>query len=670
MSALVPWPFSPRSLKGSFKNELLNWSSLVLFCGIFLSVGWVLWHTSTRPLQPLVQARVQITEGADRSPSEAGATGATPGEVGLPYFQLRPDRDHMGHATLSVPFNTPADAPFGGGERQESTHSLVLFQAINGGDYFLNGVWLHNVPTSTEQARWAWYRPQLIQLPNALLHAPDQPNVLTIRQSTYEPFWLIPRVYLGLSDDARFVYEITFYLAHTLASATHFFALMVGAFMLAVGVSTRHGKSYILVGWIATVWSTLYVLAMLEYIPYRYYELWRASGYFLEGILLTLLPAYVMHHIGKPFSRRTLRVFYALSLVTPAVYWAAGRDAENLIDTVWSLPMLLLYLWSIGHLAVYAFKAQKGSTWALLVQSLFTITVGFHDFGHLTGLIHRLNLEVPHWFASYALTELVYFIHLGLPFMLIVSAQIMLEERRAYILEIASHSVHLREVLATREEELRQSYANESKMERKNAASLERERIYQDVHDSIGSRLIATLFSARQGRLNASTMESQIKHCLDDLRLIINSDMDATGDIQSAVFDYCMGMETALESSAFLFQYEISDGSAIHLFPKVHMDFLRILQELVTNAIKHSGGSEILVQLAQSDTSIQLTVTDNGSGLPQGMALHSPAPHGLSGGRGWHGILQRARKIGASCTTLPVAQGTSIAVYLPLVAPE
>src|SRR5437667_12248924 len=66
-----------------------------------------------------------------------------------------------------------------------------------------------------------------------------------------------------------------------------------------------------------------------------------------------------------------------------------------------------------------------------------------------------------------------------------------------------------------------------------------------------------------------------------------------------------------------------SSTTALHLY--------RIAQEAVSNAVKHSGASEIIVRLDRLETGVRLTVSDNGSGIPharfvrEGMGLRSMA---------------------------------------------
>jgi signal transduction histidine kinase len=56
-------------------------------------------------------------------------------------------------------------------------------------------------------------------------------------------------------------------------------------------------------------------------------------------------------------------------------------------------------------------------------------------------------------------------------------------------------------------------------------------------------------------------------------------------------------------------------GDDTRLNPKLEMMIYRIMHELVSNALKHSGASHILVEIAQDTDEVFLTVQDDGCGF-------------------------------------------------------
>ena len=101
----------------------------------------------------------------------------------------------------------------------------------------------------------------------------------------------------------------------------------------------------------------------------------------------------------------------------------------------------------------------------------------------------------------------------------------------------------------------------------------------------------------------------------------------------------------------------LSDAAAV---PVAHtLPLLRILQESLSNALKHSRASEIAVTLACDGEALHLVASDNGQGFDAGQ-IHV--------GKGVNSMEKRARGIGADLHIEggPGAGGASVRVSLPL----
>ena len=103
------------------------------------------------------------------------------------------------------------------------------------------------------------------------------------------------------------------------------------------------------------------------------------------------------------------------------------------------------------------------------------------------------------------------------------------------------------------------------------------------------------------------------------------------------------------------------EDSVLGDFPADHL--CRIATEAVHNAVRHSRCTRIDIALAVAGTDLVLTVSDNGSGLQQGMERRKDQGLGL---RLMH---YRARMIGGRCSIgMAPGGGTRIEVRVPLVS--
>ena len=125
--------------------------------------------------------------------------------------------------------------------------------------------------------------------------------------------------------------------------------------------------------------------------------------------------------------------------------------------------------------------------------------------------------------------------------------------------------------------------------------------------------------------------------------------------LSPALEDFCEGVTTPQFQVIFQ-SYDIREDS-ISLDKKLMI--YRIIQELVNNAIKHSKGTEVLVDMTQDESQIRLTVEDNGVGMQENKINNS--------GIGLHNIQSRIAYLnGEMQTESQPGNGTTINIQIDL----
>jgi signal transduction histidine kinase len=97
-------------------------------------------------------------------------------------------------------------------------------------------------------------------------------------------------------------------------------------------------------------------------------------------------------------------------------------------------------------------------------------------------------------------------------------------------------------------------------------------------------------------------------------------------------------------------------GDAIALDKKQEANLFRIVQELVTNSIKHAEASEINIQLSHLENTLQLTVEDNGKGFDSKTIK--------SDGIGMRNVQSRVDYLNATKDFLSNEKGTSYTITM------
>lgn len=221
-------------------------------------------------------------------------------------------------------------------------------------------------------------------------------------------------------------------------------------------------------------------------------------------------------------------------------------------------------------------------------------------------------------------------------------------------------------VLQQQKQKLEMEFQENMSKAQLEAQEQDRARIAADLHDSVGSLLWAAKLNAsfieRSVPLNNAARESH-NELLSILDQTIQTVRRISWQLTPEAFQHA-GLAQSLEhlcttldgkgiAVAFHAQQPAmwNDGKALHVF--------RIVQELVSNSVKHSRANRIDVSLSCPDNTLLVSVEDDGIG-------YQPKPQ--AGGVGWWSIRQRARQIGAELAIglPPSGRGFSVTVTLPL----
>lgn len=196
-------------------------------------------------------------------------------------------------------------------------------------------------------------------------------------------------------------------------------------------------------------------------------------------------------------------------------------------------------------------------------------------------------------------------------------------------------------------QELEAIYAELAEQRRVEALSEERERIMMDLHDGVGGQLVTALAYLEGGGEDPALLRSTLNACLADLSLTVDS-LAAEGSIPTLlgmlrsrllpVFE-ARGVQLDWEVAAAPDLPEMSASNGLHV--------LRIVQEALTNTLKHAGATSVKVRIDAH----MIDICDNGRGLSA-----SPRP----GGVGLRGMMRRAEAIKARIAVEDTGQGTHI----------
>jgi PAS domain S-box-containing protein len=193
------------------------------------------------------------------------------------------------------------------------------------------------------------------------------------------------------------------------------------------------------------------------------------------------------------------------------------------------------------------------------------------------------------------------------------------------------------------------------------AADETRRRIERDLHDGTQQRLVSLGLALR---LAESTVSPELEETRATIRRVageVNRVIDELREISRGIHPAILsegGLGPALRTVARRSAIPVELGHVIdHRLPEpIEVAAYYVVSEALTNAAKHANASHVDVEAAVRDSSLLLSIRDDGVGGAN-----------LAGGSGLIGLRDRVEALGGSIEiTSPPGQGTHVAVRLPL----
>ena len=197
----------------------------------------------------------------------------------------------------------------------------------------------------------------------------------------------------------------------------------------------------------------------------------------------------------------------------------------------------------------------------------------------------------------------------------------------------------------------RRELSHERELER--AAVQERIRLARELHDVVSHSIsvIAIQAQAVRRRLrpeqtreasDLANLEAAAREAMAEMRRLFGVLRDQGEGVSLApqpglgelgrLVDQVRGAGVAVDV--------VTGGEPAELPPGLDLAAYRIVQEAVTNALRHSGGSQVAVRLDYRPGELEVTVDDDGRGIHDGQDT--------GGGHGLRGIRERAELYGGS----------------------
>jgi signal transduction histidine kinase len=523
--------------------------------------------------------------------------------------------------------------------------AVYLLHMPHGGEVSVNGIAIGKVPTATEHTTVWLTRPFLFQIPSALLQ--QGANHLVIDWSENQSLSMVSNAFIGPFDTLLPVYQQRYFWQNTMAEVALVHALVIAAILLGIFSLRRHQLSYAQMGLGAIGFSVIVFTFMLPPLPWWFYPYWRSLH--IAGIGLFTCCAWIfLIRECQPNNRWYPRLCIAWAAIGPCAYlinfWLTDLTYFAQFEPVWGITSGAIGVYAVAALAYSMYREWSVRKLIFVLATAIAIVMGISDialqstsksmFGNVG---YSLQAVSPLWFTALTVVLVLDF-----------AASLMDQEQQGQ---------RLKTRLADQQTQLLEMHEKEREREREIATQQERQRIMQDMHDGLGSQLITTLAMSERGALSKEQMSMLLRECIDDLRLAIDTTAVEEHPFAMAAANLRFRMEPRLRAAGLTLQWDIAGLAQTPTVSASHsLALLRIMQEALTNVLKHAQATRVEIQLSiQSDT-LMMTIQDNGTGFDVAT---------VSAGKGLSGMHKRARSIGANLEIVATI-GTRVRIELPL----
>jgi signal transduction histidine kinase len=204
--------------------------------------------------------------------------------------------------------------------------------------------------------------------------------------------------------------------------------------------------------------------------------------------------------------------------------------------------------------------------------------------------------------------------------------------------------------------------------ERERAAEIreERVRIAREMHDVVAHTLAVITVQAGVGRCLAGTRPEEASSALGSIELISRTAQDELRVVLGLLRDGKVGTAPLAPTPRLVDLKDLADtvraagvpvelrmsGTGRELSPSLELSIYRVVQEALTNIVKHAPGASAVAELTVSAGKVRLDVRDDGG--PGGAVAQRD---GVSAGHGIIGMRERIGAFGGWLVAGPAAAG-------------
>jgi signal transduction histidine kinase len=555
------------------------------------------------------------------------------------WNQRRPEAAGIGWYRMTVDLPVDADEPWG----------LYVPSSSSSFEVFVAGEHLGPTRLGDEPNLQSWNRPEYFELPSALMQR--------ARQTIDLRLWAREGNYRGLGPlevgPARLL-QPRFRSARFWQFETHRLWLVLGVTLTLFGAglwaATGKNSMYGFFVWLAAAWIAPVAVQSMTRFPGSFWlGQWLVHVGFSQMAIAGVFLAHRIVGVTRPRLERGLLIGGAVAATSLA--FAAGFLPE------WFDPLAIAF-----HVVALGVCMYLPALFARKRASLKPI----ERFPLIAGLLSLLGISAHDLAAQLAWLpgDTSRLLPYALPIILLMFFSVLFSRFLQLYRRAERQNVELEARIREKLRELEDRYAQLDHLRRAGVLADERARMTREMHDGMGAQLVSLLSLAESDSADRNVLATGIRESIDELRFVIHS-LEPTGsEVGTLLALLRERYGPRIDHSGLRVQWAVgTSGDEVELSPERALHLVRIVQEAVTNVLKHAHASavEIATEAETRDgvPGVIVRISDDGVGIDE--VRDSAAPVG----RGLENMKQRGRALGGSLRISGGEGGTTVELWLP-----
>lgn len=503
---------------------------------------------------------------------------------------------------------------------------IAITRTLMTADYYFNGTKIGRVGGDPDRSRY-WNTPAMFRIPSGLWQPEN--NELLIRLAGPPGFIMLVPLELGPYDLIKASYDRKRFLQNFQPAFFVPILFTISAFFFTLWFRQRAETQYFWIALAASFWAVYNInLAVAEF-PFST-RTWQWFAHSCTDLYMVSMAFFANRLTGnhKPWQDRLYFTFAILALLS---YALTPQSLLTIVPVILHLIGLGIFINGALELFGYA-RRYRNKQFALIASGLvFSLLLGFYDLYMSTRPAAVVDTVI---FLGAVAVPVVF---MGISWYLTGRFVNALIESRRLNTELESRVNRARSAL----EEI---YTSQSTVEKEKAVIEERDRIYRDLHDDIGAKLLSLIY-----KTDGSDISEIARSALQDLRDVVTRSKSGDAHLLELLADWRLEAEQRLLGSQISLLWEQADElSNEPLSSAWAVNMARILREAISNIIKHADADIAKVVICQQGRQLHVHIDDNGKGLPDQTTPYS---------RGMNNMKRRAEQLRGQITWQRAASG-------------